>query len=260
MRTLLRRREPEPAPVEERGAPGAPLIAADGIVVTYGRMTAVRGVDLALAPGEALCLVGPNGAGKTSLANALAGLRQPSDGDVRWRGSSIRHRDLRWRIDHGIVYVPEGTQVFSSMTVAENLEVPLLAQRRAVQASSFDAVYQLFPVLRRRAEQTAGTLSGGENRMLAIARALVLEPRLLIVDEPSLGLSPQATETLASALRRLTELGQTTLVTEQNLACAAVVGGRAGLMVRGEIRWWGSADQLHEVEVVRHAVLGRGLS
>jgi branched-chain amino acid transport system ATP-binding protein len=238
----------------------APILAAEEVSVSYGRVQAVRGASLEIAPGEALCVVGPNGAGKTSLVRAIAGFERISGGHIRWRESEIAGLSVSRRIAKGIVYVPEGTQVFAGMTVLENLEVPLIATGRPRSAEAFAPVFEIFPVLSDRAKQDAGTLSGGENRMLAVARALVLEPELLIVDEPSLGLSPQATETLALALRALAEGGQTVLVAEQNLASANAVGGKACLMDRGEIRWRGADPDLAEVDVVRAAVLGQGLS
>jgi branched-chain amino acid transport system ATP-binding protein len=238
----------------------APILAAEEVSVSYGRVQAVRAASLEIAAGEALCVVGPNGAGKTSLVRAIAGFERISGGHIRWRENEIAGLSVSRRIAQGIVYVPEGTQVFAGMTVLENLEVPLIATGRPRSAEAFARVFEIFPVLSDRAKQDAGTLSGGENRMLAVARALVLEPELLIVDEPSLGLSPQATETLALALRALAEGGQTVLVAEQNLASANAVGGKACLMDRGEIRWRGADPDLAEVDVVRAAVLGQGLS
>jgi branched-chain amino acid transport system ATP-binding protein len=238
----------------------APLLGVEEVSVTYGRVQAVRGASLAIAPGEALCVVGSNGAGKTSLVRAVAGFERISTGRIRWREEELAGVSVSKRIEKGIVYVPEGTQVFAGMTVLENLEVPLIATGRRRGAEAFERVFEIFPVLADRAKQDAGTLSGGENRMLAVARALVLEPALLIVDEPSLGLSPQATETLALALRALAEGGQAVLVAEQNLASANAVGGQACLMDRGEIRWRGADPDLAEVDVVRAAVLGQGLS
>ena len=256
MSTLARGSSAQPAP----RASGMSVLSVEGVQVRYGKVSAVRGVSLELADSESLCIVGANGAGKTSLLSAIAGVRICSAGVVRWCGEEIQRRDLRWRIGRGIVYIPEGTQVFASMSVEENLEVPLLAMHKRVARESFAAVYEMFPILRSRAKQSAGTLSGGENRMLAIARALVLEPALLLIDEPSLGLAPKATENLGLALRGLTERGQRTLISEQNLVCASSVGGRAALMVRGEIRWRGMGSELQEAEIVRNAVLGQGLS
>jgi branched-chain amino acid transport system ATP-binding protein len=238
----------------------APILGVERISVTYGRVRAVREVSLEIAPGEALCVVGSNGAGKTSLVRAVAGFEKPSAGHILWRGEPLDGESVSKRIGKGIVYVPEGTQVFAGMSVFENLEVPLIATGRPRSAELFERVYEIFPVLSKRARQDAGTLSGGENRMLAVARALVLEPGLLIVDEPSLGLSPQATETLALALGALAGQGQAVLVAEQNLASANAVGGKACLMDRGEIRWRGAEPDLAEVDVVRAAVLGQGLT
>jgi branched-chain amino acid transport system ATP-binding protein len=238
----------------------APILGVENLSVSYGRVQAVREASLEIAPGEALCVVGPNGAGKTSLVRAVAGFEKTSGGRIRWRSDELGGTSVSKRIEKGIVYVPEGTQVFAGMSVIENLEVPLIATGRPRAAEVFERVYEIFPVLSARAKQDAGTLSGGENRMLAVARALVLEPELLIVDEPSLGLSPQATETLALALRALAEGGQAVLVAEQNLASANAVGGKACLMDRGEIRWRGADPDLAEVDVVRAAVLGQGLS
>jgi branched-chain amino acid transport system ATP-binding protein len=236
------------------------ILSLEDVSVSYGRVQAVRGVSLAIAPSEALSVVGPNGAGKTSLLRAVAGFEKTGGGQLVWRGEQLGGLSVSKRIDRGIVYVPEGTQVFAGMTVAENLEVPLIATRRPRTPEVFERVFEIFPVLAERSKQDAGTLSGGENRMLAVARALVLEPQLLIVDEPSLGLSPQATESLALALRALAAGGQAVLVAEQNLASANAVGGKACLMDRGEIRWRGSDTDLAEVGVVRAAVLGQGLS
>jgi branched-chain amino acid transport system ATP-binding protein len=238
----------------------APILGVENVSVTYGRVQAVRGASLEIAPGEALCVVGSNGAGKTSLVRAVAGFERISGGKMSWRQEPLDGLSVSRRIAKGIVYVPEGTQVFAGMTVVENLEVPLIATGRPRSPELFERVYEIFPVLSARAKQDAGTLSGGENRMLAVARALVLEPELLIVDEPSLGLSPQATQTLALALRALAEKGQAVLVAEQNLASANAVGGKACLMDRGEIRWRGADPDLAEVDVVRAAVLGQGLS
>jgi branched-chain amino acid transport system ATP-binding protein len=237
----------------------APLLRIEELSAGHGPMLAVDRVELELGRGEAVGIVGANGAGKTTLLKVLGGVHPARAGRVLLEGRDITRRSPRQRALAGLVHVPEGAQSFAPLTVEENLEVPLLAVGRRPRADSFTAVYELFPVLGRRRAQQAGTLSGGELRMLALARGLVLGPKLLILDEPTLGLSPAAAHQLAEALRTLHEGGLALLVAEQNLAFAASTTARGLLMQRGRIEWSGTSEEISTAPVVGAAVLGRGL-
>jgi branched-chain amino acid transport system ATP-binding protein len=239
---------------------GESLLMVDDLQAGYGRIPIVRGVDLKVDAGDSVAIVGPNGAGKTTLLRTLTGLLKPQGGRVKWLGQRATGRSAHWLAKNGLVHVPEGAGGFPDMTVRENLEIPLHALGRRPQPADFNRVYEIFPVLQSRARQLAGTLSGGEQRMLAIGRGLILRPLAIFLDEPSLGLAPVLVRRVGEALKLLNKAGTTILVSEQNLVLAQEVTRRAHLMSRGAFVWSGSSDQLRSADAVRHAVLGVGLS
>ncbi len=236
-----------------------PLLRVEQVAAGYGKVAAVSGASLEVAAGETVCVVGPNGAGKTTLMKVIGGVHPAAAGDVLFGGASITRWAPRARAQAGLVHVPEGAQSFAPLSVQENLEVPFLALDRPITQRSFEFVFELFPVLAARRKQRAGTLSGGELRMLSIARGLVLQPRVLVLDEPTLGLSAATAHHLLLALRQLHDRGLTVLVAEQNLAFAERVAGKAVLMERGGVKWAGPASEMRAAPEVRNAVLGQGL-
>jgi branched-chain amino acid transport system ATP-binding protein len=222
----------------------------------YGSLKVIKGVSFHVAAGEIVALIGANGAGKTSLLKAIAGLLPPWRGEVRVNGRSIAGQPP-WRgIVNSMVLVPEGRQIFGSMTVQENLVVG--GYHNPDRNLAIEEVYGRFPRLRERAGQLAGTLSGGEQQMLAIGRALVGRPRLLLMDEPSMGLAPLVVREVFASIRRLQAQGVTVFLVEQNAVAAMGIAGRTYVLETGEIVMEGaSADLLRNPEVKR-AYLGKG--
>lgn len=216
--------------------------------VRYGSVLAVDGVDLHVAEGEIVVLIGANGAGKSSVVNAIAGLVRPVEGEIRFNGEDVRRLDAAERVRRGLALVLEGRGVFSEMTVRENIELggfPKSGLRGPALQSAIDATISMFPRLRERFEQVAGTLSGGEQQMLAIARALMSSPRLLVLDEPSLGLAPRIVDEIAERLIRLArDSGVTILVAEQNAALGLNIADRAYVLQRGRSVFRGQASNL----------------
>ena len=226
-----------------RAATGAPLLEVKNVEVRYGKALAVQGVSLQVREGEFVALVGLNGAGKTTLFNAISGLVR-SSGEIAWNGQSLAGQTPATIARGGIVQCPETRELFGDMTVRENLELGghLLADTEL--AERLDWLYDLFPILRDRANQVSRTLSGGEQQMLAIARALMMKPRLLILDEPTLGLAPVILETLSKALHRLrSSTGLTVLLGEQNVTFALPHADRLYVMDHGKIAWEGEPER-----------------
>ncbi len=225
--------------------------------VAYGAAPALWNVSLDVRRGELLCVVGPNGAGKTTLINTIAGLNRARGGRVAIDGVDLTrlapHRFCRC----GIAIVPEGRRLFTHMSVRENLELgSFVASARAQRQASLDGVLQLFPVLRARLQSRAGELSGGQQQMVAIARALMARPKLLLLDEPSLGLSPAIVEDMFDAIRRINADGMTVLLVEQNVAMALDVSSRAFVLEEGRIVAEGEPRELAARPVIRRAYLG----
>jgi branched-chain amino acid transport system ATP-binding protein len=224
-----------------------------GLSAFYGEAQALHGVDLRIDDGEIVSVVGPNGAGKSTLVNALAGLLTDRDGEIVLDGVDLTHLPGHKVCDHGVAIVPEGRRVFAGMSVRDNLSIG--AYRRSARASQADRlaiVYDLFPVLHGRAGQRAGTLSGGEQQMLAIGRALMSGPRLLLLDEPSLGLAPVVTDALFDVLQDINEKGVSMLLVEQNVARALAISQRGYLLSDGSILRSGTGKTLlHDAEVQR---------
>ncbi len=229
------------------------------LVVDYGPVRALAGVDLSVATGEVVCVIGPNGAGKTTLMKTIAGILRARAGLVHFDGK-VLGRGARTRVRAGISLVPEGRRVFAPLTVADNLQLGaylrLARGERAAVAHDLAQVYGIFPRLRERAAQHAGTLSGGEQQMLSIARAMMSRPRLLLLDEPSMGLAPLVIAEIFQIVRRLHAQGTTVLLAEQNARMALSVSDRAYVIESGHVVKSAPAQQLIDDPAVRAAYLG----
>ena len=233
------------------------MLEVERIRVSYGAAPAIVDVSLAIGARELVCVVGPNGAGKSTLINAIAGLHRIDSGALRLDGSDLARLPAHRYCDRGIAIVPEGRRLFTGMTVRENLE--LGGYRRAVRtrrAQSLEKVCALFPVLGERLEARAGALSGGQQQMLAIGRALMAEPRLLLLDEPSLGLAPLIVSALFETIRTIAASGVTMLLVEQNVAMALDVATRAYVLEEGRIAAEGKPEELRRRPEIRRAYLG----
>jgi branched-chain amino acid transport system ATP-binding protein len=223
----------------------------------YGRIAAVRGVSLDVKAGEIVCVIGPNGVGKTTTLLAIVGLVRPAAGAVTFEGQSLVGLSPDRVVRRGLALVPEGRWVLTGMTVFENLQMGAYGRHDTAEvASDVERMYELFPILRQRRSQIAGTLSGGEQQMLAIGRALMARPRLLMMDEPSLGLAPLVIEEIFRAITELRARGTTILLVEQNAHQALRVADRAFVMELGRVVLSGPAAELREHERLRAAYLG----
>jgi branched-chain amino acid transport system ATP-binding protein len=223
----------------------APLLEVSGLVVRYGAVTAVRGVDLAVGEGEIVSIVGPNGAGKTSLVSAIAGIVTTASGSIAFGGKSLAGIALEDVVAQGIALVPEGRHIFASLTVTENLMLGATVRSDAdgIRAD-LERSFEMFPILGARRRQPAGQLSGGEQQQLAIARALISRPRLLMLDEPSLGLAPAVVDQVYVLLRTVREQGVTILLVEQNAERVFGLADRVHVMSGGEFGLSGSAAEI----------------
>jgi branched-chain amino acid transport system ATP-binding protein len=247
---------PDPAP---RPQPGdAPLLAVRDLVVGYGAITALRGVNLEVGAGEVVTLLGANGAGKTTLLRAISGLVRPSAGTIRMNGAAIERLSPSRIVARGVAHCPEGRRIFASLSVADNLRLGATARRdRGAVEADRERMFALFPILKERLHQPGGTLSGGEQQMLALARALMAGPRLLLLDEPSLGLAPLMVQKIFETLAALKRQGVTMLVVEQNASAALDLADRAYVLRTGEIILSDSAATLRQDrDRVAHAYLG----
>ena len=233
------------------------VLHLEGLSVSYGAINAVRDLDLILHEGETVALIGPNGAGKSSTMNAIVGLVPISGGSVTYNGRRIDGRATERIVAEGLTLVPEGRRVFQELTVQENLLLGGLRRKRSAdEADSLEEIYDLFPILRERRNQLAGTLSGGEQQMLAIGRAMMLKPRVLLMDEPSLGLAPQITEVIFELIAGMRSWNQTILLVEQNVEYALEAADRAYVMVNGEVRASGEAREILRNTDIRAAYFG----
>jgi branched-chain amino acid transport system ATP-binding protein len=237
------------------------LLEVDGLEVAYGKIRAVKGVSLAVDAGAVVTLIGANGAGKTTTLRTLSGLQAPSAGTVSFDGRRIDGVPAHEIVGLGIAHVPEGRRIFPRMTVRENLELGAFTRSgKAAVAGEFSAdlqrVYDLFPILAERQAQAGGTLSGGEQQMLAIGRAMMSRPRLLMLDEPSMGLSPIMMNLIFTTLAELKARGTTILLVEQNAQAALALADRAYVIESGSVVLEGSAADLSASEQVRKAYLG----
>jgi branched-chain amino acid transport system ATP-binding protein len=234
-----------------------PLLAVENLDLYYGDAQALADVTLEVAPGEIVAIVGANGAGKSSLIRAIAGIERPRAGRVRFRGRDVIGLDSHATCDLGIGQVAEGRQVFPTLTALENLEMgAMLPRARARAKHSLAEVYALFPRLAERQHQLAGTLSGGEQQMLAIGRCLMGQPELIMFDEPSLGLAPTVVQEVFHIVRRLHQQGLTILLVEQNVAVSLKLSQHAYVLENGRIVMRGSGAELLADDRVRQAYLG----
>ena len=222
----------------------------------YGGSHILRGVDFSARQGEVTCLLGRNGVGKTTLLKCLMGLIPARSGEVRWQDQNITHRKPHQRVQAGVAYVPQGREIFPRLTVEENLLMGTIPVGSRYQNEDKARMYQLFPRLEERRAQRAMTLSGGEQQMLAIARALMSRPKLLLLDEPSLGLAPLVVKQIFQILRELTQQGMTLFLVEQNAHHALKLSDRAYVMVNGQIQLTGTGRELLNNPEVRNAYLG----
>lgn len=225
--------------------------------VRYGGITALQGISLSVPAGSIITLIGANGAGKSTTLRAISGLVRPAAGEIAFEGASIVNLAPEQIVGLGIVQVPEGRRVFPELTVEENLKVgAYLVKDKAAIAAAFDRVYALFPVLRERRKQVGSSLSGGEQQMLAFARALMSRPRLLLLDEPSLGLAPQLIDEVAATITRIREEGVTVLLVEQNANIALSLADHGYVLETGRIAMTGTGQELLHDPRVQEAYLG----
>jgi branched-chain amino acid transport system ATP-binding protein len=225
--------------------------------VAYGDARAVSGVTLSVAPGEIVALLGPNGAGKSTLLKAVAGLIRPRAGSIRWEGEDLGGVSAHRIVERGLALVPEGRRLFGGMTVEENLELGAFAPRaRADRQAAFERVFALFPVLRERRRQVVSALSGGQQQMVAVGRALMANPRLLLLDEPSLGMAPRLVSAILAALVAINRAGVGIFLVEQNVHAALSLAHRGYVLEGGRIVGAGSGAELLRDDHVRRAYLG----
>jgi branched-chain amino acid transport system ATP-binding protein len=237
----------------------ASLLEVSGLEVRYGGIRAVRGVDLTVAEGELVCLIGANGAGKSSTLRAISGLAHTAAGTVRYAGRDLAGARAFERARAGLVMVPEGRGVFPQLTVDENLDMGAYARSDREIEADRERVFGLFPRLRERRGQTGGTLSGGEQQMLAIGRALMSRPKLLLLDEPSMGLAPIVVQLIFEVIHEINAGGVTCLLVEQNARAALALARRAYVMESGQIALAGPAAELaHDPKVIEAYLGGEG--
>ncbi len=232
------------------------MLKVEGIDVFYGNIHAVRQISFSVAEGEIVTLIGANGAGKSTILNTVSGLLRPKAGTVTFEGRRIDHLPPHKVLTLGLAQVPEGRRIFARMTVEENLEMGGYTRPGSESADALARVYEQFPRLAERRRQIAGTLSGGEQQMLAMGRALMAKPKLLMLDEPSMGLAPLLVEQIFEIIGRLHKAGTTILLVEQNAQMALSIADRAYVLETGRIVMEGRAAALLEDDKVRSAYLG----
>jgi branched-chain amino acid transport system ATP-binding protein len=235
------------------------LLAADNLELAYGQLSVCRGISIAINEGEIVALIGANGAGKSTTLRAIAGLMTPRTGAITFRGQDITRLPSHERTLLGIALVPEGRHVFPFLTVRENLELGGFKNRRdgAKVRRMIDSIFDMFPRLRERSSQNAGTLSGGEQQMLVLGRAMMSEPKLLCLDEPSLGLAPIVVRDIFHTIRTINQSGTSVLLVEQNARYAFETASRGYVLQTGSIMVSGSCAELAKDTRVREAYLGR---
>lgn len=237
-----------------------PLLEVRNLKLSYGGITAVKGIDFYINSGELVTLIGANGAGKTTTLKVIAGLLKPSSGSIHFLGSAIGGQPAYELAALGVGLVPEGRGVFARMTILENLQMGAYVRQGSHSVKSIDhdleVVLETFPRLRERLSQLAGTLSGGEQQMVAIARAMMARPKLLLLDEPSMGLAPLMVETIFGVIQNLNQHGMTILLVEQNARLALSMADRAYVLESGVITLSGTANELLNDDRVREAYLG----
>jgi branched-chain amino acid transport system ATP-binding protein len=238
------------------GPPDASILEVDQLHVSYGAIVALKGISLRLGAGEIVTLIGANGAGKSTTLRAIMGLVPARSGEIRFRGESTRSTPTFRLVRGGLTLVPEGRAIFANLSVRENLEMGSYARRDSKIGEDFDKVFQLFPRLKERQKQTAGTLSGGEQQMLAIGRALMSRPQVLLLDEPSLGLAPMLVHAIFEAIEEIHRQGTPVLLVEQNANAALKHSNRAYVLETGTVALEGTSDQVAANPRVKEAYLG----
>jgi len=241
---------------EGNGAAPEPLLRLDSVDTFYGPIHILQGLNLQVQPGELVCLLGGNASGKSTTLKTVLGIVQPKNGSVLFDGEDVTSRSTSYRIGKGIAIVPENRRLFGPMTVLENLEMGAYLQG-AGKKEDFDRVYELFPLLHERRAQLAGTLSGGEQQMVAMGRALMSRPKLLLMDEPSMGLAPILVERNFEIIQQVHESGIAILVVEQNANVSLSIADRGYVLSTGRLVLEGPAAELREHEDLRKAYLGR---
>lgn len=233
------------------------MLKINDVSVYYGNIQAIKGVSLEINQGEIVTLIGANGAGKSTLLKTISGLLKPKEGTIEYEGESLVGKAAQVIVKKGISHVPEGRRVFANMSVEENLELgAFLRNDKAEIRKDIEKVYQLFPRLHERRKQQSGTLSGGEQQMLAMGRALMARPQLLLLDEPSMGLAPLLVKTIFKIIEEINQSGTTILLVEQNANMALSIADRAYVIETGRVVLSGSAQELNSSEQVKMAYLG----
>ena len=232
------------------------ILKVDNINVYYGAIHAIKGISFEVNEGEVVTLIGANGAGKSTTLQTVSGLLRSRTGSIEFNGENISHVPAHKLVYKGLAQVPEGRRIFLQMSVEENLEMGAFTQKNAGIDADIESVYEQFPRLRERKKQIAGTLSGGEQQMLAMGRALMSHPKLLMLDEPSMGLAPILVEQIFDIIRQLHKNGTTILLVEQNAQMALSVADRAYVLETGKITLSGTGKELAESDEVRKAYLG----
>ncbi|MFJ7935721.1 ABC transporter ATP-binding protein [Sporosarcina sp. NPDC096371] len=233
------------------------MLKIENINVYYGSIHALKGVSLEINEGEIVTLIGANGAGKSTLLKTLSGLLKPKEGSISYLNSSIAGKPAQAIVKAGISHVPEGRRVFADMSVEENIELgAFLRKDKAGIKKDFQKVYEIFPRLHERRKQSAGTLSGGEQQMLAMGRAIMAKPKLLLLDEPSMGLAPLMVKTIFEVVKDINKEGTTILLVEQNANMALSIADRAYVIETGRVILSGTAEELQASEEIKNAYLG----
>jgi len=233
------------------------MLKVDNLNVYYGSIHALKGVSLHVDQGEIVTLIGANGAGKSTLLKTLSGLLKPKEGTIEYLNDSIAGKQAQAIVKSGISHVPEGRRVFAEMSVEENIELgAFLRKDKAGIQQDFQKVYEIFPRLHERRKQTAGTLSGGEQQMLAMGRAILARPKLLLLDEPSMGLAPLMVKTIFQVVKDINQEGTTILLVEQNANMALSIADRAYVIETGRVILSGTAKELQASEEIKNAYLG----
>lgn len=234
----------------------ADILTINNLQVFYGGINAVKGISMSVPEGKIVTLIGANGAGKSTILKAISGIVKPKTAEILWKGENIVGKSPDKIVKSGIVLVPEGRRVFPNLTVKENLKIGAYLRRDDLGAD-FEYVYKLFPRLKEREWQLAGTLSGGEQQMLAVGRALMSKPQLIMMDEPSLGLAPLIVQSIFEIIRTINNSGITVLLIEQNANMALQVADKAYVLETGRITLEGTGAELLENESVKEAYLGK---
>ena len=231
------------------------MLKIDDIHVYYGAIHAIKGISFEVHEGEIVALIGANGAGKSTILKTVSGLMHPRSGSITFMGENIAHTEAYKLLRHGLAHVPEGRRIFLQMTVQENLDMGAFTQKN-VSKEDLEMVFDMFPRLKERRNQIAGTLSGGEQQMLAMSRALMSHPKLLMLDEPSMGLAPILVDQIFSIIKDLHKAGTTILLVEQNASKALQIADRAYVLETGNITLSGTGAELASSDAVRKAYLG----